>query len=349
MPSSRVRQRFAPDEAMAVLRRMRIGEIEHVVEFPRGSSRSPKILVTARSGRWLVKRRAPANSQPERVRFCQNFQRLLDRASVPVTPPREFDDGATALRHDGHVYEYFDFVEGGRYRRTPEHARAGGEAIGRLLRAASRLRPQGDAVHGTFHASGIMLGAAALAPESILRAEPEADRVEIEREGAAVRRLYRDAAQRAMTSGFAASFVQPIHGDYHPGNLLFDGPRVAAVVDFDAARIEPRAAEVANALLQFASQRVAGAEVSTWPHGLDPTLVAGFLSGLAESGLRLETKERSAIPWLMIEACIAEGIVPIAQTGAFADLRGSEMLGYILRRAEWLRSASDRLLEALCA
>lgn len=349
MPSSRTRQRFAPAEAMAVLRQTRIEGVERVTEFPRGSSRSPKVLVAGKGGRWLVKRRAPANALPERVRFCQHFQRLLHEKGVPVTPALPFRNDETALMHEEHVYEYFEFIDGGRFGRTPEHAAAAGAELGRLLRAASHAHPDGDPVHGTYHASGIILGAAALAPESILRVEPDADRATIERQSLAVRRLYREAAQRGMASGFAGTFVHPIHGDYHPGNLLFADNRVAAIVDFDAARVEPRAAEIANALLQFASLRLAGSEVASWPHGLDPLLIGALLAGLRSSGVRLESRERSAIPWLMIEACIAEGIVPIAQTGAFADLRGSEMLAYILRRAEWLHASADRLLEALCS
>lgn len=350
MPSSRVRERFAPDEAAEVLRRAgiaRAGRIERVVEFNRGSSRSPKLLVDAGGRRWLLKRRAPANSAIERVRYCQHLQRSLHAASIPVTPALPFDDDSTALVHAGHVYEYFDFIEGDRYTRTPQEAFASGEALGRLLRAAASISPEGDPVHGTFHASGIILGAVRLAEESVARVEADADGAALRAMGVRLRQLYRTAAERAMACAFTGTGVHPIHGDYHPGNLLFREGRLVAIVDFDAARTEPRAIEIANALLQVGSMRLSGPDVDRWPEGLDPPLVAAVIAGLRTTGLRLETQEREAIPWLMIEACIAEGIIPIARTGAFADLRGSAMFNFLARRSQWLHDSARQWLEAL--
>lgn len=351
MPSSRVRERFAPEEATEVLRRTgvsRNGAVERVIEFNRGSSRSPKLIVESRGRRWLIKRRAPANAAIERVRFCQGFQRLLSDAGVAVAPPLPFDDGTTALVRGEHVYEWFDFIEGERYARTPDDAIAAGRALGRLLGAASKTSPEGDPVHGTFHASGIVLGAVRLAEEAVKRVEPDADTKSLRESTDALRRLYRSAAERGIRSGFAATGVHPIHGDYHPGNLLFRGGEgVAAIVDFDAARVEPRAVEVANALLQFGSRSLPGSDVDAWPADLDPLLVGAFAAGLRGTGLHLEMQEREAIPWLMIEACVTEGIVPIARTGAFADLKGSAMMRFITRRATRLRESADRWLEAL--
>lgn len=350
MPSSRVRERFAPEEATEVLLRTgiaRIGRIERVVEFNRGSSRSPKLLIETTRQRWLLKRRAPANAALERVRFCQHLQRLVAAEGVPVTPALTFDNGETALVRDGHVYEYFDFVEGDRYARDATEAMAAGVTLGQFLRAAAGTSPAGDAVHGTFHASGIILGAARLAETSVAAAEPEVEPDLLREHGAHLRRLYRSAAERAIRSGFAGTGVHPIHGDYHPGNLLFRDGRVAAIVDFDAARTEPRAIEIANALLQLASLRLTGQDVDTWPEGLDPLLMGAVIAGLRQAGVRLGTQERDAIPWLMIEACIAEGIVPIARTGTFADLRGSAMMGFLARRSQWLHDTATQWLEAL--
>jgi len=350
MPSSRVRERFAPDEAKEVLRRTGIaqgGRIERLFDFPRGSSRSPKLVAEVKGRRWLLKRRAPANAAIERVRFCQHFQRILDAAGVPVTPALAFDDGSTALVRAEHVYEYFDFIEGVRYGRTPEEALSAGETLGRLLRAAAGATPDGDPVHGTFHGSGIILGAVRLAEAAVIRVESEANRRKLGELGNSLRHRYRSAAERAMKRGFAATGVHPIHGDYHPGNLLFASEKVVAVVDFDASRTEPRAVEIANALLQLGSLRLSGQDVEQWPAGLDPLLVGAVIAGLRASGLRLERQEREAIPWLMIEACIAEGIVPIARTGAFADLRGSAMMDFLDRRSRWLHETATQWLEAL--
>ena len=350
MPSSRPRERFAPDEAREVIRRIgsdRLGRVEKVVEFDRGSSRSPKLLISRETSRWLLKRRAPINAAPERVRFCQDFQRRLELALVPVAAPQPFKSGETSLRMGDHVYEYFRFVDGARYQRSVDHAQAAGEALGQLLLAAMTMRLDGDPVHGSFHASGIILGAAKLAEESVPAVEPEVDRAELLGHTKALRQMYRVAAQRGIESGFAATGVQPIHGDYHPGNLIFSGGEVAAIVDFDAARVEPRAVEVANALLHLGSLRLPSHEIDEWPAGLDPLLVRAAMGGVKRAGVTLELPERRAIPWLMIEACIAEGIVPIARTGSLANLQGSAMVRFLRRRAEWIREEEPLILEAL--
>jgi len=43
----------------------------------------------------------------------------------------------------------------------------------------------------------------------------------------------------------------PIHGDYHQGNLTYEGSRVAGVFDFDWTKIDLRLFDVAQALLYF--------------------------------------------------------------------------------------------------
>ncbi len=42
------------------------------------------------------------------------------------------------------------------------------------------------------------------------------------------------------------------HGDFHPGNVLFDGPAVSGVVDWSAARLQPSGADVANCRVELA-------------------------------------------------------------------------------------------------
>jgi len=134
-----------------------------------------------------------------------------------------------------------------------------------------------------------------------------------------------------------------IHGDWHPGNLLFRGPAVAAVVDFDAARAEARAIDVANGALQF-SMTMAGPDPAAWPEGLDEDRLLAFCRGYDQvEGCRIATSEIGALPWLMMEALIVEAAIPIAATGSFARLEGGAFLGMVERKARWLRESSDRL------
>lgn len=47
-----------------------------------------------------------------------------------------------------------------------------------------------------------------------------------------------------------------VHGDYHPGNLIFDGEAVVAVCDFDLAQAVPRAFDLAYFLYRTAGEAV---------------------------------------------------------------------------------------------
>jgi hypothetical protein len=73
---------------------------------------------------------------------------------------------------------------------------------------------------------------------------------------------------------------------------------------------------------------------------LELLLLAGLERGMDES---LTPAERRALPWLMIEACALESIVPIARTGRFSQLRADAFLPFIRRKLEWIESSADAI------
>jgi Ser/Thr protein kinase RdoA (MazF antagonist) len=128
-----------------------------------------------------------------------------------------------------------------------------------------------------------------------------------------------------------------VHGDLHPGNVLFEKGRLQAILDFDGARMDWRACEIANAALHFGNDPVAGTAIEDWDPAMDvkrvTALIAGTEHGMAEP---LTDIERRAIPWLMIEACTLESVVPIVRTGRFAHLRADRLLSFVDRKAAWI-------------
>lgn len=345
MPSSRPRERFTVPELAEVLRRSTLGAVEKVTEFGRGSSRSPKLVVTAQGRRWLLKRRAPANRLPGRIEYCQGFQRFLAGARLPVPAPRPFADGRTCLELEGGSYEIFEFVEASRWSRTPQEARSAGRMMGLLHARAEGYGGPGDPAHGSYHASELVLGALCLCEESIPRADPAADPDALTVITSGLRRAYREAAETVMELGLRTFLPQAIHGDYHPGNLLWREGDVAAVLDFDSAREEPRVVDWANAVLQHGAPSLAGLEPAAWPGALDPVLVEALAAGLRSAANRPDPLEWRMVPWLMIESCISECAVPIANRGAFADVRGMDFLAFTERRVQWLRREAPSIVE----
>ena len=93
-------------------------------------------------------------------------------------------------------------------------------------------------------------------------------------------------------------------------------------------------------------------DVAKWPEYLDESRYKRFLRGYdsvyaTSPELMLSVVEVQTIPWLMIEALIAEAVIPIANTGSFAKLEGAEFLKMVARKTAWIRDHSARLIAAL--
>jgi len=155
-------------------------------------------------------------------------------------------------------------------------------------------------------------------------------------------RSYNHAASSVDGLGFEAWPKQIIHGDWHPGNMLFRDNRVVAVIDYDSARMLPRILDIANGALQFS---ILGGDddLAKWPDYPDETRFKRFLKGYDEVVL-LSEAELNTIPWLMIEALIAEAVFPIAATGTFARMDGAQFLNMVMRKVAYLQQKSEHLV-----
>ena len=78
------RERFSPAELAVVLSHYDLGVIESAKEFPRGSSRSPKLRLRTADGRYLLKRRAQGRDKPARVTFAHTLLWHLRQKGFPV-------------------------------------------------------------------------------------------------------------------------------------------------------------------------------------------------------------------------------------------------------------------------
>ena len=118
---------------------------------------------------------------------------------------------------------------------------------------------------------------------------------------------------------------------------------MVAVIDYDSSRLLARVIDIANGALQFSI--IGGDEdVSKWPEYLDETRYKRFLRGYDEVMLLSEAEIRS-IPWLMIEALIAEAVFPIAATGNFGRMEGLPFLQMVQRKIYWMQRSSEKLIE----
>lgn len=175
----------------------------------------------------------------------------------------------------------------------------------------------------------------------------------------AVQETYADAAEAVEARGYADLPRGVVHSDWHPGNMRFTaasdgeqasghaGQRVAAVLDYDAARIQPRVIDIANGVLQF-SMLGGGDNADHWPDRLDGARLSAFLAGYAtQAPTPLSDDESAMLVPLMIEALVAEAVVPIVHEGAFGPMHGLPFLAMVQRKTAWLHQHRDELTARL--
>ncbi|BAM05026.1 phosphotransferase enzyme family protein [Phycisphaera mikurensis] len=352
------RQTFAAFELASVLSHYDLGVIEEIHEFPKGSRKAPKLILKTDAGEYLLKRRAPSAFDREKAAFTHGLQVHLANKGFPlprlmVTRSQE----RTMLRLSEQTYEVFQYIRGDAYDFSLDATRDSGQTLGifhgLLQKYASNYTPP----RGSYHASRSVMTALGMLEETLTRhaaraAPPEAETLErmspLDRSPAELtahlRSCYVDAVRKCESLGIKRWPSQVIHADWHGGNMLFRARRVVAVIDYDTSRYGPRVIDTANGALQF-SMSSGGADPTAWGDGIEEDRFAAFLSGYddAENDV-LAQAELAAIPHLMIEALLAESVLPIAQTGFFARMDGQPFLSMIRRKVGWIRDHAERLV-----
>ncbi len=329
--------RFEPRELAIVLSHYDLGVIEQIRVFARGSPRAPKVRLRGRGGDFLLKRRAPGRDDPGRVAFAHAVQAHLSAAGYPVPAIVATRDGQLCLRLEDRTYEIFQFQPGVRYDGSVPGSYAAGEALAALHQALAACHPPGEPPRSGYHAAaGIDAGLSRI-PEAVVAREPGASPAGLRRTCESLRDAYNEAAGRVERGGFASWPAGIIHGDWHPGNLLYDGRgRVSGVLDFDSARREPLAADLANGALQFSMTYAPQGDPARSPDGLDLDRLGALVRGYRRAGGQVGPEALAALPWLMIEALVLESVVPIAATGAFGGISGTSFLHMIEAKVHWI-------------
>jgi Ser/Thr protein kinase RdoA (MazF antagonist) len=343
------RDRFDAKELAIILSHYDLGPITSISEYRRGSRRSPKVRIESARGEFLLKRRAPGRDDPYRAAFAQDLQLHLADEGYPVPALiGTHDDNNSMLQYEDRLYELFAFVRGTRDDRSPLHAQLAGHALGRLHRLLRDHRSSYAGTEASYHGSHAVIQALRQIPTAVTAVETRTSRAALEASCEYLRKAYLDSNQRVNALGFRRWPRCVVHGDWHPGNLLFRGGAVVGVLDFDSARIEPRMTDVANAALQFSMPPGEGLDPAEWPEALDKGRIRAVLAGYDQgSDDPMTDDERRALFWLIVEALVQESVIPIAATGRFAHLAGSSFLQMVERKVRWLRPRAARFVAQL--
>jgi Ser/Thr protein kinase RdoA (MazF antagonist) len=331
------REKFATDELAIVLSHYELGTISEIKDFARGSRKSPKLLIACEAGQYLLKRRARGRDDLEKVTFAHQIQMHLAARQFPLphligTRRHNF----SLLQHDGYIYELFEYIPGEGYPQTLDSTFEAGRILALYHKLLEDFPINVPAGTPSFHGAPSIEGGLTYIPSFYGHSLGATTQC------AALADAYLNAAAKVESLGLTSWPQQIVHADWHPGNMLFREGRVVAVIDYDSSRVLPRVIDAANGALQFSF--VGGDEdLAKWPANLDDARFKRFLKGYDEVVL-LSQAEVDAVPWLMIEALIAEAVVPIAQTGKFGRFDGLAFLKMVQRKTSWLAKHAGGLV-----
>ena len=338
---------FSSEELVRVLSHYDVGVIHQIKSLSGGNLRAPKMVVVSEQGKFLLKRRPRGKDDLYRVAFAHAVQSHLAGKAFPVTTLiATRSDNNSILKMNSHIYEFFKFVSGARYDGSPESTIDAGRQLANFHRHLADFAHEFKPLQASFHDSSTVrthlrtIGSDRTAkPSAKSQAAAEALTV-----------LYNESSIQVNQLGFDSWPQQVIHGDWHPGNMLFSNGKIAVVLDFDSIRVAPAVVDLANGMLQFS---IVGGRPNPadWPDYFDQDKLLQFLQGYKERAVNdttlLDEYKLKALLDLMIETMIAEAVLPIATTGLFGHLHGTDFLLMIRRKAEWLNKNRDQLTKLI--
>jgi Ser/Thr protein kinase RdoA (MazF antagonist) len=324
------------EELRQVLAHWDLGEVSSIQQLHRGSTRAPKVVIDCADGRFLLKRLANERTDANRIAFQHRVHRSLQAAGYPVpelVPLRRMT--GTLLEREGFAYELCRYVDGRRYEGSIEDARSSGSRLAGFHDLTARHVTESPPGAG-FHDRADVYKAA----KGLHKTRPELD----EPHCTLLARMLK-TARTAVSVHWDALPICVVHGDWHPGNLLFGSMGVVAVLDLETVRAEPRVAEIANALLHF-SMPVGG---GGGPDQLPPDAPEMDMLEALAHGYRLVSRawlqedEINVLPDLMLEALTVEAVIALHRHGGFGQWSGPAFLNFVCRRAAWIAAHADAL------
>lgn len=327
---------ISPGTLASVCARYDLGDVQRVYAFNRGSRRSPKAVVETARGRYLVKRRERGHDDPTRVASSHDLLLFLHATGFPTPALLGTRLGNNSMvQLDGLVFEVFEFVEGEGFDRTPGPCEDAGRQLATLHDRVRGYEPRWPTPVWTATAQH---GAIARQLDRIARSDA-AQRGTARQVVRSLRPLFASVCAGLAGRTHLDREAQMLHADWHPGNMVFRGNAVAAVLDFDAARKGPVLFDLAGGALQFSITRV-GVHPDKWPDGLDAHRFAAFLRGYGAAALEADL---ASLPATMAAALIGEVVGPIAKTGSFAGQDAVPFLRMVTRKAGWLMDHAPKL------
>lgn len=270
-----------------------LGEWGHLDAMPLGKNQHWR-FDTPR-GRFVLRRSYRAKTS-DGIRFEHELVTHLRRHGFPAPVYVPTTDGAPCAEVDGRLWRVAEFVAGRPARIAHVNdSRAFGAVLARYHQTVAGLRssvpaPAGElipeALRSRLDGTAALVGAGAAVPGSVA-AGLDATLARAEQVCSRLEALYL-VLPRAL-----------VHAGCRRGSVIFDGEdRISVVLDFDSARVEARAVDLAVGVFDFA--KIYGEPGSAdYKVHVDPSPAAAFLDGY-RSVTPVGTAELEAVPLLIL-------------------------------------------------
>ncbi len=331
-----------------VLSHYELGAINRIAEYRKGSRRSAKVIVGADKGKYLLKRRAQGINIKTQVLFAHTIQKQLEEHRFPVAGLVSTTNGDSFVEHDGRIYELFRFIKGRRFDKTNPAAAESGRILAHFHNILREFPFESSVKNSMFHQGDSFLDTISEVDDVLKRFETKEQLEGIHETVAFLREQYSTATKQVESVGLSSLPTGIVHGDWHPGNMIYNDGEIIAVIDFDSLRYAQRVTDIANGALQFSMRMGDAEDVEQWPNTFRGHTIQSMVHTYDQfTTLPTMASERSLVPHLMIEALIVESIVPIHKTGSFGRVRGSVFLQMVERKLKWLIPRTERIIEVI--
>lgn len=331
----RERQQLNQREIDQVLGHYMLGAVHSITELAAGSVYSPKVVIESDRGKLLLKRRARGLDLPPIVAFSHEVLLGCLRAGFCVPPLLATSPGNNSMvQFEDHVYELFVYIEGVIFDRSPSMIGHHAAQAGALLSEVHRTL---DTIETSFEPP-IEPTPIDLSRLSTLETRGSGCTPEMrDRFGRILR--YGDELARANAEGPAL-----VHGDWHPGNMIYRGTEIVSACDFDNTRIGSRAREVAQAMVHFSLKApLPGQRAQDCEPEPDPVALSSFWAGYQSGGVPACTARVCAglMPAVMIDEALA------AFPSRTPDGASDQILTAVSRKASWMDEHQSEMIEML--
>jgi len=331
----RERQQLNQREIDHVLSRYTLGKVHSISELAAGSAYSPKVIIESDRGKLLLKRRARGLDLPPIVAFSHEVLLGCLRAGVCVPPLLATNNGNNSMvQFEDHVYELFVFIDGVIFDRSPtmigHHAAQAGALLSEVHRALDTIEtsfepPIEPTPIDLTRVGALDTGGAGCSPEMRDR----------------LKRILEYGDELARANAGTPALV---HGDWHPGNMIYRGSEIVSACDFDNTRLGSRARELAQAMVHFSLKTPPpGQRAQDCDPEPDPVALRSFWEGYRSGGPPACTAKVCAglMPAVMIDEALA------AFPSRAHDGTSDQILTAVGRKAGWMDEHQREMVEML--